>query len=41
MEKAAEGKDELVEKYLEEGELNDEEIVLGLRQEYLPEKFFR
>ena len=31
MEKAAEGKDELVEKYLEEGELTDEEIVQGLR----------
>ena len=31
MEKAAEGKDELVEKYLEEGELTDEEIVEGLR----------
>jgi len=31
MEKAAEGKDELIEKYLEEGELNDEEIIEGLR----------
>ena len=31
IEKAAEGKDELIEKYLEEGELTDEEIVEGLR----------
>ena len=31
MEKAAEGKDELVEKYLEEGQLTDEEIAQGLR----------
>lgn len=31
MEKAAEGKDELVEKYLEEGELSDQEIVEGLK----------
>lgn len=40
MEKAAEGKDELVEKYLEEGELNDEEIVLGLRAGILAGKIF-
>ena len=31
IEKAAEGKDELIEKYLEEGELSDEEILDGLR----------
>ena len=31
IEKAAEGKDELIEKYLEEGELSEEEIVEGLR----------
>ena len=31
IEKAAEGEDELVEKYLEEGELTDEEILRGLR----------
>lgn len=31
IEKAAEGKDELIEKYLEEGELTDEEIVAGLQ----------
>ncbi len=31
VEKAAEGRDELIEKYLEEGELTDEEIVEGLR----------
>lgn len=40
MEKAAEGKDELVEKYLEEGELNDEEIVQGLRAGILAGKVF-
>jgi elongation factor G len=31
IEKAAEGKDELIEKYLEEGELSEEEIIEGLR----------
>jgi elongation factor G len=31
VEKAAEGKDELVEKYLDAGELTEEEIVAGLR----------
>ncbi len=31
VEKAAEGKDELIEKYLEAGELSDEEIIEGLR----------
>jgi elongation factor G len=31
IEKAAEGKDELIEKYLEEGELSDEEIVEGIK----------
>lgn len=31
IEKAAEGKDELIEKYLEEGELSEEEIAEGLR----------
>jgi elongation factor G len=31
IEKAAEGKDELIEKYLEEGELTDEEVLEGLR----------
>ena len=32
MEAAAEGDDELLEKYLEEGELNDEEMLKGLRE---------
>jgi elongation factor G len=31
VEKAAEGKDDLIEKYLEEGELSDEEVFEGLR----------
>jgi elongation factor G len=31
IEKAAEGKDELIEKYLEEGELTDQEVIEGLR----------
>ena len=40
IEKAAEGKDELIEKYLEEGELNDEEVFEGLRSGILAGTIF-
>lgn len=40
VEKAAEGKDELIEKYLETGELTDEEIIQGLQAGLLAGKIY-